>query len=269
MGHSQITAPTCEPLDLAEVKAHLRVDISDDDALIAGLISSARDYVERETHNQLVTAKWKKTHKYLHKRKQLLPTHPTAYVDGIVYLDQAGTTNTMATTVYDVLSDRMPAQIVLGYLQIWPANMRCQENSVIITYTAGYIAPMTVSASADTVTVTNRTYTNGNVVRLSNSGGALPGGLTANRDYYVINASGGTASTFQLSTTANGSAVDITGDGTGLSFVGVLPPDLRRAMLLLISHWYENREGSSVVDMKQLPMGVDACLWHYRIVEFE
>lgn len=269
MGHSQITAPTCEPLDLVEVKSHLRVDIDDDDALIAGLIASARDYVERETHNQLVAAKWKKTHTYLVKRKQLLPTHPTNYVDGIVYLDQAGATNTMATTVYDVLTNRMPAQIVLAYLQIWPANMRYQEDSVRMTYTAGYLAPLTADATANTVTVTNRTYTNGDIVRLSNSGGALPGGLVANTDHYVINASGGTASTFQLALTANGSAIDITSAGTGLNFVGVLPPDLRRAMLLLISHWYENREASSVVDMKSLPMGVDSCLWHYRIVEFE
>ncbi len=52
----------------------------------------------------------------------------------------------------------------------------------------------------------------GTPVKVANSGGALPAGLVAGTQYYVITV---TADTFQLSLTVGGSAVLITTDGTG------------------------------------------------------
>ena len=54
-----VTAPTQEPVSLAEARLHLRVDFSDDDALIMALIRSARLAAETITGRQLVTARWK------------------------------------------------------------------------------------------------------------------------------------------------------------------------------------------------------------------
>jgi len=45
----QLTAPSFEPLTTAELKAHLRVDLNDEDALIAAIGVAARDYCERQT----------------------------------------------------------------------------------------------------------------------------------------------------------------------------------------------------------------------------
>ena len=54
-----LTAPAVEPLTLAEVKAYLRVDVTDDDELIAALIAGARIHVEAQTRRALITQSWR------------------------------------------------------------------------------------------------------------------------------------------------------------------------------------------------------------------
>jgi hypothetical protein len=54
-----ITPAAEEPVSLAEAKRHLRVESADDDALIASLISAARQAAETLTGRQFVTARWK------------------------------------------------------------------------------------------------------------------------------------------------------------------------------------------------------------------
>ena len=46
---TELTSPVGEPLTLAETKAHLRIDASSEDDLIASLIRTVREYIERET----------------------------------------------------------------------------------------------------------------------------------------------------------------------------------------------------------------------------
>lgn len=43
-----------------------------------------------------------------------------------------------------------------------------------------------------------------------------------------------------------------------------VPPAIRHAAMLLVGHWYENREASSESKMEGLPMAVDALLYPYR-----
>lgn len=78
------------------------------------------------------------------------------------------------------------------------------------------------AATTDICTATAHGYFTGDRVRLTNSGGALPAGLAAATDYYVIKL---TADTFKLATTdalaTAGTAVDVTGTGSGThSIVG-------------------------------------------------
>lgn len=62
---------------------------------------------------------------------------------------------------------------------------------------------------------------------------------------------------------ARGSSVTIAGPAT-VSFKAALPeellPSLRVAALLLIGHWFENREAVSDRSMASLPMAVDALI---------
>jgi uncharacterized phiE125 gp8 family phage protein len=54
-GTVQTAAPAAEPITLAEAKAWLRVDGTDEDTLITALIAAARTHVENFTRRALIT----------------------------------------------------------------------------------------------------------------------------------------------------------------------------------------------------------------------
>lgn len=54
-----LAAPAVEPLSLAEAKAFLRVETSDDDDVVTALIAAARTHVEAQTRRALITQGWR------------------------------------------------------------------------------------------------------------------------------------------------------------------------------------------------------------------
>jgi len=94
------------------------------------------------------------------------------------------------------------------------------------TYGLGSATAFTADSSTDIFTDAAHGLSNGNILLLENSGGALPTGLSAGTVYYVISA---TTDTFQLSTTSGGSAVDISDNGSGTQnyYTQFKVPDLR------------------------------------------
>ncbi len=95
-------------------------------------------------------------------------------------------------------------------LLIAPVCANTKETLAGITFTA--------NAGTDTFTAVAHGLEDGQTVRVTNSGGALPTGLVAGTDYYVYNV---TADTFQLSATRTEwphrgvAAINITTNGTG------------------------------------------------------
>lgn len=84
----------------------------------------------------------------------------------------------------------------------------------------------TADSTTDIITITAGTLPNtGTAVKVSNSGGALPTGLSANTNYFVIKLS---STTMKLATTralANaGTAIDITGNGSGTNTIVTVDP---------------------------------------------
>ena len=62
---------------------------------------------------------------------------------------------------------------------------------------------------------------------------------------------------------AQSNAVKITAV-TGQSNIGAVKGDIKLAMLLMIGHWHENREDTSVVQLNQIPNGAKNLLSAYR-----
>lgn len=100
------------------------------------------------------------------------------------------------------------------------------SNTVTLTGVTGTVPISIIGgeyAVSSTVTFTNGTdlvnwtghgLAAGRTLRFSNAGGALPTGIVATTDYYVIS-SGLTANAFKIATAPEGTAVNFTTDGTG------------------------------------------------------
>lgn len=141
MSLTLVTAPAAEPIDLAEAKLHLRVDHTDDDTLIDGLIVAARQYAEMVTRRALVTQTWDWKMDAYPASPFLVPLPPLQSVTSITYTDTNGSAQSWATTEYDVDA---PAgdfadfgRIALGYGVSYPST-RGELNAVTIRFVAGY-----------------------------------------------------------------------------------------------------------------------------------
>lgn len=142
MAYQLITPPSGEPVTLAEAKLHLRVDITDDDALITALISAARQYAEMVTQRQLLTASWRLVLDCF-PRMIRLDKMPLVTVDSIKYVDLNGVLQTMPSTDYVVDSSAEPARITPVFGKIWPIPVP-QIGAVQVNFTCGYGAATAV-----------------------------------------------------------------------------------------------------------------------------
>jgi hypothetical protein len=163
-----------------------------------------------------------------------------------------------------------PGWVELADGATWPV-VADRPDAVTLRFTAGYLVPFTASpsgATADVVTSGGRPFRNGERVRATNYGGALPGGLAVDTDYYVVEASA-TGDTFKLSATAGGSAIDITSAGTGTHYFGRVPSLAKAGVKLKAAHLYEMRkptvEGMAIQDV---PLGLEGIVHQLRAYRF-
>jgi len=130
------TAPAVEPVSLANMKLHLRVDSTDDNDLITSLIVASRqwceDYEGRSYITQTITAKIDRFSDEI-----IIPRPKLQSVTAIKYIDTSGDEQTLDSGIYDVDIYREPGRITRGYNQNW-ANYRGDVNGIEIIYIAGY-----------------------------------------------------------------------------------------------------------------------------------
>ena len=128
--------PAYEPVTLLEAKEHLRVTDSNEDDYITSLIQVAREYCEKYEHRayclQTVTV-----HYDSFGSKMLLPMNPAISIESITYIDSAGDTQTLDTSLYELDNYSCPAFIYPAYNASYP-SVRDITNTITVTYLAGY-----------------------------------------------------------------------------------------------------------------------------------
>lgn len=147
MGLILIERPIAEPLSLDEVKAHLRVDGDDDDALISSLIQAARSALDgREgwLGRALMPQVWDLTLASLEGEIEI-PLPPLRRVVSIHYLDIYGELEALPADAYLVDTSEVPGRVMPAPGRPWPATS-AQANAVRIRFEAGY-GPSPSSAS--------------------------------------------------------------------------------------------------------------------------
>lgn len=175
---STILAPTAEPVSLAAAKTHLRVDHDDEDLLIAGLISVARQYVEAWTKRRLVVQTLRADLDYFPYGVIELPVGPVRDIASVVYLDSAGDSQTLATTLWQSdLRGGLARVLWEASNQPWPTTETGRLNAVTIQFTAGYAIPFTATNATNTLNATAHPLTDGDTLQVWNTGGELPNGL--------------------------------------------------------------------------------------------
>ena len=139
------TSPAVEPVTLAEAKAHLRVDVSDDDAYIGTLITAAREWCEQYLDRTLVNTQWVMrfdafppdgTHDIELPRPPMVSSG-TATAVALTFTYENGTTATYSTASYRVDRASTPGAVKTLYGQTWPPHL-LDDNAISVTWWAGY-----------------------------------------------------------------------------------------------------------------------------------
>lgn len=136
------SGPAVEPVTVAEAKAHLRVDISDDDAYIGTLITAAREWVEAYLDRTLVNTQWVMRLDSFPIGDIELPRPPmvssgTATSVTMTYAYSGSVTAVLSSSVYRVDRNSTPGVVRPLYNSQWPPHVN-DANAVAVTWWAGY-----------------------------------------------------------------------------------------------------------------------------------
>lgn len=134
-----VTPPVAEPVTLDELKSHLYVSHSDDDALLTLYLTMARAAVEAETWRAILTQTWDLFLSAWPADGVIeLPRSPLQSVTSITYRDSDNVTTTLAAATYEVDTASEPGRVVLAYGQNWPAVTLAASHPIRVRFVAGW-----------------------------------------------------------------------------------------------------------------------------------
>jgi len=147
MSLALITAPTVEPVTVADAKVHLRVDHDAEDTLIGSLIVAARRMAEHQTQRALITQTWELVLAEFPEAAIQLDKPKVLSIESVKYLDAAGALQTLDPGAYTLDAATKPGFVVP--VSSWPGTY-VADNAVRVRFTAGY-GPAATDVPADLV----------------------------------------------------------------------------------------------------------------------
>jgi uncharacterized phiE125 gp8 family phage protein len=130
--------PSVEPVSLAEAKAHLRLDGSDEDTLIGSLIVTSRLHIESALGLSLVTQSWSWFFDaWPRGAAVMLPLRPVQSIAAVRLYDEAGDATTVAADTYLLDGASSPARLVRQGALVWHKPGRA-ANGIEVAFTSGY-----------------------------------------------------------------------------------------------------------------------------------
>lgn len=138
MGLVISSEPAAALVSTADMKAHLRVDFSDDDDLIDSLVTVATKIAEAITGRAFISQTWKLYADDFGSSDTIkIPKPPLQSITSIEYYDTAGSLQTWSSSEYEVdtISERGRVKVADGYS--FP-SLDNRINATIITFVAGY-----------------------------------------------------------------------------------------------------------------------------------
>lgn len=278
----QVTAPVCAPIHIGEARPYVKQDITDEDVIIKMLVDGLTQEVQTACQRQMVVARYLQVQDgfpgaglsgltgygeefSLVDNAALLMVSPCVQVVSIRYLDTSGTWQTMPPADYTVDLACEPTRIMPVFGKIWPVTQP-QIGAVQILFDAGHAAAITANPAADTITVAGwKALAVNDTVRLSNSGGVLPAGLTDQTDYYIQSVV--SVGVYKLSASQGGAVIDITDAGSGQHFLGVVPSGMKLWLLCHLESHFSHRGVVAVTKGNLSNLGhIERLLDAYRVV---
>lgn len=173
-----VLGPTTEPVDISEVKDHLRVEISEDEELIRDLITTAREYVEDITRRALITQTWDYwLDEWPACDSIRLPFGNLQSVTTVSWKDSEGveTILTAGTDYIAEMNGEACGEIVLPYATPWPSGTLYPSNPIRTRFICGW-------TGADTVPFKIKTAVKMAVAKLYESRGEDTVGVSVHED---------------------------------------------------------------------------------------
>ena len=151
MALQRITAPVLWPISLADVKAHCRVDLNDDDALLQTLLEAATEMAEQATGRALCTQTWELSLEAFppssntHSQAFVLTRVPLQSVTRLSFTDALGVNQDFLPADYSLnnCDDFGFSTVVPAFATLWPIGAR----DIKVRFVAGYADASAVPAS--------------------------------------------------------------------------------------------------------------------------
>ena len=283
-----LTAPTVEPVSLAEAKLHCRVDTTDENTLLSALIVAAREYVEQVTGRALITRTYRAMEyatgaafELLYPPFRTLDSVETCDIYGDLIAGSAvigsGANGAVTVSIDGAAANSHTVQVIVSTAV--GLSLSAAEVGGAIAVTLGTDGTGALDATKNTATKVaavlsaldgiTATASGTGATALSAAEGPtdLTGGAgtltTVDEDDYTLDRLRQVPTLTVSSVADDAEAVRVVytaGYGDAATDV---PQAIRQAILLLVGAWYGQRESISPETVREVPFAVTALLSAY------